>query len=220
MDSVIAFFHDGGPFMIINVVFLMFGLAVVLERYIMIFHFLDINEKTFVASVEKYLKAGNVEAAAKACQVAPKPALSRATRTLLGLMKNGFESPMIAIEEAMGEARSVVNTRVAWLWAIANIATLVGLIGTVSGLINAFLSMNALAADQKAAALAGAIAEAMNNTFFGLSIAVICILGHLVVNSKAGSLIEKTEHSLFHFMNVYAQQRRGPRSAEPASAKA
>ena len=59
----------------------------------------------------------------------------------------------------------------------------------------------------------------MNNTAFGLSIAVLCILGHLVINSKAASLTEKTEHALFHFMNVHAQWKKGPRSAD-SSAKA
>lgn len=203
--------------MFINIGFLCLALGVVLERFIVIFFVLPINEKTFTASVEKYLKAGNIEAAAKACQVAPRPAMSRATRTLLGLLRNGYESPMLAIEESMMDVRSLIMTRVAWLWAIANIATIVGLIGTVSGLISAFLAVGALAADQRANALAKAISEAMNNTAFGLSIAVLCIIGHLVISSKASSLTEKVEHALFHFMNVHAQWKKGPRSAEPAA---
>jgi len=203
--------------MFINIGFLCLALGVVLERFIVIFFVLPINEKTFTASVEKYLKAGNIEAAAKACQVAPRPAMSRATRTLLGLLRNGYESPMLAIEESMMDVRSLIMTRVAWLWAIANIATIIGLIGTVSGLISAFLAVGALAADQRANALAKAISEAMNNTAFGLSIAVLCIIGHLVVSSKAASLSEKVEHALFHFMNVHAQWKKGPRSAEPAA---
>lgn len=203
--------------MFINIGFLCLALGVVLERFIVIFFVLPINEKTFTASVEKYLKAGNIEAAAKACQVAPRPAMSRATRTLLGLLRNGYESPMLAIEESMMDVRSLIMTRVAWLWAIANIATIVGLIGTVSGLISAFLAVGALAADQRANALAKAISEAMNNTAFGLSIAVLCIIGHLVISSKAASLAEKVEHALFHFMNVHAQWKKGPRSAEPAA---
>lgn len=203
--------------MFINIAFLCLALGVILERFIVIFFVLPINEKTFTASVEKYLKAGNIEAAAKACQVAPRPAMSRATRTLLGLLRNGYESPMLAIEESMMDVRGLIMTRVAWLWAIANIATIVGLIGTVSGLISAFLAVGSLAADQRANALAKAISEAMNNTAFGLSIAVICIMGHLVVASKASSLSEKVEHALFHFMNVHAQWKKGPRSAESAA---
>lgn len=217
MATIVAFFQDGGPFMFLNIGFLVLSLGVILERFIVIFFVLPINEKTFTASVEKYLKAGNIEAAAKACQVAPRPALSRATRTLLGLLRNGYESPMLAIEESMMDVRGLIMTRVAWLWAIANIATIIGLIGTVSGLISAFLAVGSLAADQRANALAKAISEAMNNTAFGLSIAVLCIIGHLVVNSKASSLSEKTEHALFHFMNVHAQWKKGPRTAEPAA---
>lgn len=218
MDHIVAFFKDGGPFMFVNIGFLVLGMGVVFERAITVFFFLPINEKNFVASVEKYLKAGNIDAAAKACQVAPRPALSRATRTLLGLIRNGYESPMMAVEEAMMDVRSLIMTRISWLWAIANIATLTGLVGTVSGLISAFLAISSVAADQRAAALSKGISEAMNNTLFGLSIAVLCIIGHLIVSSKASSIQEKTEHSLFHFMNVHAQWRKGPRTADAAAA--
>lgn len=220
MDHIVAFFQDGGPFMLINISFLVLGMGVVLERIIVVFFVLPINEKIFTASVEKYLKAGNIDAAAKVCQAAPRPALSRATRTLLSLLRNGYESPMMAVEEAMMDVRALVMTRVSWLWAIANIATLVGLIGTVAGLINAFQAISAVAADQRAAALSKGISEAMNNTAFGLSIAVLCILGHLVVSSKAASVTEKAEHALFHFMNVHAQWRKGPRAADAAAPKA
>lgn len=219
MSWIIVFFKDGGTFMYINIAFLVLGMVVALERFVLVYFVLPINEKTFTASVEKYLKVGNIDAAAKACQVAPRPALSRATRTLLGLLKNGYESPMIAVEQAMMDARGVVMTRISWLWAIANIATLVGLIGTVSGLIGAFAAISGVAADKRAEVLSKSISEAMNNTAFGLSIAVLCIIGHLVVNSKATGVIEKCEHALFQFMNAHAQWRKGPRSSDAGPAK-
>ena len=98
----------------------------------------------FVAAVDRYLQAGNIEAAAKVCATTPAPALSRATRNLLKLLRNGMESPMLAVEESLMEVRPLVVARVGWLWSIANIATLIGLIGTIFGLIGAF---KAVAAD-------------------------------------------------------------------------
>lgn len=214
MEGVIGFFQEGGPFMVINVFFVAFALAVIVERMYSLFMSYGINDKPFVAAVDRYLQAGNIEAAAKVCASSPSPALSRATRNLLKLMRNGFESPMLAVEESLMEVRPLVSARVGWLWSIANIATLVGLIGTVLGLIGAFKAVGALAADQKAAALAKGISEAMNNTAFGLSIAVFCIFAHLVINNQATKIIEKTEHALFHFVNVHAQWRKGYRPAE------
>lgn len=220
MESVIEFFRAGGPFMVVNVFFVAFAMAVVVERAYSLFFSYGINDKPFVAAVDRYLQAGNIEAAAKVCSASPSPALSRATRNLLKLMRNGFESPMLAVEESLMEVRPLVTARVGWLWSIANISTLIGLVGTVLGLIKAFQAVGALAADEKAAALSKGISEAMNNTAFGLGIAVLCIFFHLILNNQVVKIVEKTEHALFHFVNVHAQWRKGYRPAEGEQKKA
>jgi len=217
MDSVVAFFHEGGPVMLLNLVWLVVALAVVIERAFSLFVRYRINEKPFVASIDRYLQAGNIEAAAKVCATTPSPALSRATRNLLKLMRNGYESPVMAVEEAMMEVKPMVTARMSWLWAIANIATLVGLVGTIFGLIQAFKAVGSLAADKRAEALSRGISEAMNNTAFGLSIAVICIIAHLVLNTTVVRIDERAEHALFHFVNVHAQWRKGYRPPEGAA---
>ena len=135
MDSILDFFKDGGPLMLVNLAFVVLSLAVVIERFFSLFARYRMNEKPFIAAVDRNLQAGNIEAAAKVCASAPERALSRATRSLLKLMRNGYESPLMAVEEAMLEVRPLLQARVSWLWAIANIATLIGLIGTIFGLI-------------------------------------------------------------------------------------
>jgi len=219
MDGLIHFFQEGGPFMMVNVFFLAFALAVIVERLYALFVSFGINEKPFLAAVDRYLQAGNIEAAAKVCANTPTPAMSRGTRNLLKLLRNGAESPLLAVEESLMEVRPLVTARVAWLWSIANIATLIGLVGTVLGLIKAFSAVGAVAADQKAAALARGISEAMNNTAFGLGIAVLCIFFHLIINNQSVKIVEKTEHALFHFINVHAQWRKGYRPAEGEAKK-
>jgi biopolymer transport protein ExbB/TolQ len=209
MDELIKFFQDGGFFMYVNVGSLVFAMTVVAERCYALFVAHRINEKTFTKEVDRYLQAGNLDAAAKVCQNVPVPALSRATRNLLKLLKNGYESPMIAVEESMLEVRPLVQARVGWLWSIANIATLIGLIGTILGLIGAFSSIGKLAAADRANTLSLKISEAMNNTAFGLIIAVICIIAHLFINNRAVKTVENAEHALFHFVNLHAQWRKG-----------
>jgi len=219
MDDLLVFFKEGGNFMLINVVFVVVAMAVVIERMFSVFLRFRMNEKPFVSAVDRYLQAGNIEAAAKVCANAPVPALSRATRNLLKLMRNGYESPLMAVEESMLEVRPLVQARVGWLWAIANIATLIGLIGTIFGLIRSFKATAAVQADQKAAALAKGISEAMNNTAFGLSIAVFCITAHLILNNQVSKTVERAEHALFHFVNDHAQWRKGykpPEGGAPA----
>lgn len=216
MDGLVEFFQKGGPYMLVNIGFVVLSLAVVVERFYSLFLRYGMSEKPFIAAVDRYLQAGNIEAAAKVCATSPAPALSRATRNMLKLMRNGYESPVMAVEESLMEVRPMVLARVVWLWSIANIATLIGLIGTISGLINSFRAVAVVAADQKAAALANGISEAMNNTFFGLSIAVFCIFMHLILNNQASKIVERAEHALFHFVNVHAQWRKGYRPPEGA----
>ena len=215
--TVVSFFQEGGEFMLLNLVFVAFSLAVVGERAYSLFVRYAINDKNFVQQVDKNLQAGNLEAAAKVCQSVPSPALSRATRNLLKLLRAGYESPMLAVEEAMLEVRPLVLARVGWLWSIANIATLIGLIGTIIGLIGAFKAVAVVQADQKASALAKGISEAMNNTAFGLMIAVFCIIAHLFLNNQAQKMVERMEHALFHFLNIHAQWRKGSRGGESGS---
>lgn len=218
MDWLVKFFKDGGPFMFVNLGFMVVSMAVVVERaYSLMFRY-RMNEKPFVAAVDRNLQAGNIEAAAKVCASVPDKALARATRSLLKLMRNGYESPMIAVEESLLEVKPLVLARVSWLWALANICTLVGLVGTVFGLMEAFAATAALQADQKAAALSSGIAKAMNNTAYGLSIAVGCIIAHLILNNQSSKTIEHAEHALFHFVNIHAQWRKGYKPSEAGGA--
>ena len=210
MDELIKFFKDGGPFMLLNLGFLAFSFAVIGERMVKLFFSLPTNEKVFVSNVARFLQAGNLDAATKACGSDDR-ALPIATRSLLKLLRNGYESPMIAVEEAMLEARPKVQHRIGWLWSIANIATLIGLIGTILGLIGAFAAIATAPPAERANILSLKISEAMNNTAFGLIIATFCITAHLVINNQAVKMMEAMEHALFHFINLHAQWRKGNR---------
>lgn len=220
LDSILSFFQEGGRLMLVNLFFLVWALAVVVERLFLLFFRYRMSEKPFIQAVDRYLQAGNIDAAAKFCASSPSPALSRATRNLLKLLRNGYESPMLAVEEALMEVRPIVQARISSLWSLANIATLVGLIGTIFGLIRSFGAIQAVQADQRAAALAKGISEAMNNTAFGLSIAVICIFAHMILNNQANKTVERAEHALFHFLNVHAQWKKGYRPPEAAPSTA
>jgi biopolymer transport protein ExbB/TolQ len=217
MQFVIDFFREGGPGMFVNLFMLVFAMAVVGERSFSLYIVYRFNERAITPQVDRYLQAGNLEAASKAVKDSGD-ALSRATRNLLKLLRNGYESPMLAVEEAMLDVRPIVTHRVGWLWSIANIATLIGLIGTIFGLIGAFKAVALAAAGDRANILSGKISEAMNNTAFGLVIAVFCITGHLALNNAAVKMVETTEHALFHFVNLHAQWRKGNRPAEGGAA--
>jgi len=222
MDGIVKFFQDGGNLMLVNLGVFFFGLAVIVERGMKLSQS-GIREKEFINGVEMYLRSGNLEAAAQAAKKHNPAALAQATFSLVVLMKNGCETPLLAVEESMREVRHQLNHRIGWLWTIANVATLIGLVGTVFGLIEAFAKTAdpTIPADAKATALSNAIAHAMNNTALGLAIAVVCIGAHGMLHNFAHKYVDAAEHGLFHFVNIHAQYRKGYRPSDaPAAAKA
>jgi biopolymer transport protein ExbB len=189
--------ETGGPFMILNIFFLIIAIAVIIDRVIAVFFQLNLNGQRFMAQVEKLVVSDNIDKAVKLCNAAPKAALARVLRAGLTRANRGVLEIGNAIEEESLSVTPQVMKRVPALWSLANIAVLVGLLGTVTGLIKAFKAIGAAAPEQKQALLTSGISEAMNNTAFGLFIAVLCIIGHLVISSQAKRIVEEIElHSL------------------------
>jgi biopolymer transport protein ExbB/TolQ len=88
-----------------------------------------------------------------------------------------------AIEESLVDVTPMIKKRIQILWSLANIATLIGLLGTVAGLIRAFGAVSAAKPEERSALLTKGISEALNNTAMGLGIAVLCIIAHAVLSS-------------------------------------
>ncbi len=189
--------ETGGIPMIFNIFFLMVSIAIIIDRTIAVFFQLNLNGERFMAQIEKLVVSDNIDKAVKLCNAAPKAALARVLRSGLTRANRGVLEIGNAIEEETLAVTPHVSKRVAALWSLANIAVLVGLFGTVLGLINAFKAISFAAPEQKQALLTEGISEALYNTAFGLMIAVICIVGHLVVSSQAKRIVEDIElHSL------------------------
>ena len=100
-----------------------------------------------------------------------------------------------------------LEKRIGALWSLANIATLIGLIGTVSGLINTFASIAAQGLSQadKQRMLSNGIAEAMYNTAFGLAIAVVCMIAHVLLHTRSKNIqhdLEATTERVFNLLTI------------------
>lgn len=181
----------------VNILFLILGVAVIVDRVIAVFFKFNLNGSRFMAQIEKLVVSDNIDKAVKLCNAAPKAALARVLRAGLTRANRGVLEIGNAIEEETLAVTPQIMRRVPALWSIANIAVLIGLAGTVKGLIEAFQAVGLAAPEQKSALLTKGISEAMNNTLFGLIIAITCIVGHLIIGAQARHLIEEIElHSL------------------------
>ena len=204
---MIKFIQDGGPFMFVNMATLIFALAVIAERFFIVYFRLRISDKDFLDAIEKQLQAGNMEKALKLCQLKPDAPLAKVTKSALSAVKFGGAGIASAIDEALLESLPAVRKRIEMLWSIANVATLIGLIGTITGLIGAFAAVALASPDQKSALLTKGISEAMNNTAFGLSIAVTCILAHMFLSGTTKKIAEGTEYGAVKIENILTRLR-------------
>jgi biopolymer transport protein ExbB/TolQ len=174
---------------------------------------LNLNAPPFMSQVQKLVLSGHVDRAVKLCDAAPNAALSKVVRAGLARASRGEQEVARALEEAVLEATPAISKRIAPLWSLANIATLIGLTGTIVGLIGTFKSLGAASPEMKAVMLSKGISEAMNNTAFALSIAVVCIVAHLLLSSKAKQMVEEIEYNALRLENWLARRSAGETSS-------
>jgi biopolymer transport protein ExbB/TolQ len=209
IHTLAEFFREGGPFMFVNVATSAVAIAIIIERILVLAFRLNLNAPPFMEQVQKLVLSGNVDRAVKLCGAAPNAALAKVVRAGLTRANRGEQEVARALEEAVLEVTPAISKRIASLWSLANIATLVGLIGTITGLIGTFKSLGAASPEMKQLMLSKGISEAMNNTAFGLTIAVVCIVAHLMLTSKSKQMIEEIEYNALRVENLLTRHGAG-----------
>lgn len=192
---------DGAPFSFVNIAVLAIVLAIIAERFVFILTKYRVNSQEFMAQIRKLVQAGNIDRAIKLCEAAPLPLL-QVVKAGLTQVNRGEEAVIASMEERMSELIPELEKRVAALWTLANIATLIGLLGTISGLIRAFGAVAHAAPAQRAQLLSAGISEAMWNTALGLGIAVLCMIFHLIIHGMVKKIKHDMERSVMKLENL------------------
>jgi biopolymer transport protein ExbB/TolQ len=184
----------GGPFMIMNIVCLAVVVAVVVERAIYFLGRGHINSRAFLDQIKRLLAANNIDRAKKLCEATSAP-VARVAKAGLNRVHKGEAAVAQAIEETIVDVTPEIKVRIGALWSLANIATLIGLLGTVSALITIFhaVGSNAVKPQEKQTMLSNGISEAMYNTAIGLFIAVVCMVSHLILSAAAKRVLGDLE---------------------------
>ena len=190
----------------INVAILAVVIAVIAERFVHILTKHQVNGDEFMGTIRKLVQGGNIDRAVKLCEAAPLPLL-QVVKAGLTQVNRGDDAIVAHMEERLGEVVPALEKRIGMLWSLANIATLVGLLGTISGLIKSFDAVRFAEPAQKAAMLSGGISEAMYNTALGLGIAVLCMFFHLILHSWAKKIRHDLEHTTMKLENLLTLKR-------------
>ena len=201
-EVVVRFFQEGGAFMFPIAVVLAIGLAIAVERYFFIGFAKRVNKKAF-NELEPMLQKHNYEGVLKfaASNKAPISRIIGAGIARLGQSPRREEIEY-AMEEGLMETTPRLEKRTAYLATLANISTLLGLLGTIIGLIAAFSAVASADPSEKASLLSQSISVAMNTTAFGLIAAIPLLLCHSVLQTKTMEIIDSMEMAGVKCLNL------------------
>ena len=217
MQGLAQFVEHGGWVMYTNIIVLVVILAIVVERFIFLLGKGQINAKGLLEQLRKLIQANNVDRAIRICGSRNAPLL-RIAKSGLVHVHRGEEALANAVEESLVETTPEVKKRIAALWSLSNIAVLVGLFGTVLGLINAFAAVSGADPAKRQEMLAAGIAEALHNTALGLGIAIVAIVFHLILSGMAKKLVADLESFSMKMENfLVLQVRSNPNIAAAAA---
>jgi biopolymer transport protein ExbB len=225
IDLVVNFFKQGGVFLYPIAAVFAVGLAVAVERFVYLHRVASGNRRLW-AELAPLIQAGNFR---KAMEVAEATDSALATIMRYGMSRIATARRRDDIEKAMEESLIEViprlEKRTHYLATLANIGMLMGLLGTVIGLINAFAAVAAVNPSEKAALLSASISVAMNNTALGLGLAITLLLCHMYLETKTTELVDSLEVASIKFLNSVTERRQEvPKplaaASEPAVARA
>ena len=199
--SIVGFFQKGGMFMYPILIVFTVGIAIAVERWMQLTRTRNENRKIW-DQVQPVLSNGEFDKA-RAMVNDDKSTISQMLS--MGLARQGAvrrrEDIEIAMEESMMEIIPQLEKRTPYLALLSNIATLLGLLGTIMGLIEAFTAVSNANPAEKADLLSASISVAMNTTAFGLMAAIPLLLVHAKLTSTTGQIVDSLEMASVKALN-------------------
>jgi biopolymer transport protein ExbB len=204
---IVKFFTAGGAYMFPILLVGAIAIAITIERYITLAMMSARNRRTW-SQVEPALTSGDFD---KARELTSKDDSPIARVLSMGLALQGAvrrrDDVEKVVQESMMEIVPQLEKRTHYLATAANVATLLGLLGTVSGLIHSFAAVATVNPAEKANLLSASISEAMNCTAFGLMTAVPILVVHAFLQSKTQGLSDGLETAAIRFLNALAARQ-------------
>jgi len=200
-QPVIHFFQAGGIFMYPIAILLILGIAIAVERWRFLARSHRENRELW-GNMVPLINQRDFAGAEKLAQDSTSP-IGKVVAYAFAHSRNSRRHADVemAMEESLMEVTSLFEKRTHYLAVFANVATLVGLLGTISGLIQAFAAIASLNLAEKTDVLSASISEALNCTAFGLITAVPLLLVHSWLTTRTGELVDSVEMTSVKFLN-------------------
>jgi biopolymer transport protein ExbB/TolQ len=207
---LIQAFREGGAMMYAILVLGVVGLVITMDRVQALYFKMNLNKEHFFKNLTTRLLQGDLQGMLVVCDSNPAPLSKVVKNCLIRLVNKGSDADIqAALDEGALSEVPQIEKRIGFLAVIGNVATLLGLLGTITGLIRSFAAVANADAATKAAELTKGISEAMNCTAFGLIVAVPSVLVYSLLQSRAQTLIDDiNEISIKTFNFILANRER------------
>jgi len=200
--SIVGFFQKGGMFMYPILLVFIVGTAIAVERWLQLTRTRNENRRMW-DQIQPVLNEGKFD---EAREIVSEDKSTISQMLSMGLARQGAvrrrEDIEIAMEESMMEIIPQLEKRTPYVALASSIATLLGLLGTIMGLIQAFTAVANANPAEKADLLSASISVAMNTTAFGLMSAIPLLLLHAKLTSTAGHIIDSLEMASVKTLNT------------------
>jgi biopolymer transport protein ExbB len=208
IDKIVSFFVEGGFWMYPILTVGAIGFAIGIERFIKL-TLVERSNSRMWSELHPVLVEGDFD---KAREMTANDSSTVSKLLEVGLERQGTvrrrEDIEIAMEEGMMEIIPQLEKRISYIALYANLSTLLGLLGTIIGLIAAFNAVANANPAEKADLLSASISVAMNTTAFGLIAAIPLLIIHSFLNSKAGVIVDSLEMASVKTLNVITGKAR------------
>ena len=209
MQEIAVFFRDGGIFMYFILAVAVIGIAIIVERLLLLVFKCNVDGKALWTKISKLIQGGEIEKARAVCKGSDAPLLKVMEAGIFALSHSHKKDVQNIMDEAAMEVLPTIDKRIPYLLTLANVATLFGLLGTIHGLIQAFTAVASADPSQKATLLAGGIAIALYNTAFGIMVAVILLVMYAILQAKANKVIDEIDTVTIKFVNLMNRGKGG-----------
>lgn len=195
------------------------SLLITLERLYTLFLPASIASEPFMKAIEVHIQVGDIDRAIQHCLGEPQAPLANVVKAALVHADDAREDLALAVEQASMEALPVVQRRVGYLATLANVVTLFGLLGTITGLIQSFDAVSQADVETRQSLLAGGIAMAMYATAGGIAVAIPTLAAYAILVEKGNAILDDVDRcSARVVMLLHARQRRAA-GASPEAAQ-
>ncbi len=216
MSGLIAEFNEGGVFMYVILVISLFSLAMIIRKVFLLWIRYRLAEDEITKAILKQIEANNYARAIQYCNGKNHPLTAVIKAGLIRANKSEKEIRR-AIEVAAADEIPRFKRGVNFLPHMANISTMVGLLGTIRGLILAFSGMSGGDAVKRQEALSSGIALAFRATFFALSVAAFLVFMFVVLSTKQNKMVEKMEHVITSVVDLVVTKNQRMLSSQKGS---